>query len=317
VRKSGITCLLRRSDGLSTVPDLSVIGIEAILNDGDIADVRVTFSDGGVDAESVDFNLYFSVSPISGGTAMYLVHEDTLNLGATQFFAVNIENAGSPNAVPQGDYYIEAVIDPDDEIEEDDETNNGYITAGSYSYGSEEIFFTGEGFEIELDADMPMVPFDASHPIHIIVMDGDEAGGANYIDGGVVRAAEPGLYFIQLSDIAVQDTNDSGYRVTLLFDDGDDWQQGMELGTEDFTAMYDTSYPGNVVFPPGGGSPVVVGTKHFYGPSCPMGINMNLMTMRPPQHLSFPIRRPSTTTSTHRWIMIGSNSPSRNSKTSP
>jgi hypothetical protein len=252
--------------GLGMAPDLSVIGIEVTLSDGGIGDLRVTFANGGVDEDTAGYKVYFSISPAPGGTARYLVKEDTISLGDAPFFSVDLPRIGrSGLPVPSGSYYIEVEIDPDEDIEEDDETNNGYITAGSYNYGR--VAPIGEGFEIELDTDMPMVPFDAAHPIYIVIMDSDEDPDPFFGNAGTVRAASPGLYFVPLSSISIQDSNGSGYRARLVFDDGNDWQPGMALETGDFTAFYNTASSGNVSFQDG--SVVVPGTKHFMRPELP------------------------------------------------
>ncbi|MCK4516471.1 MAG: hypothetical protein KAU31_14515 [Spirochaetaceae bacterium] len=129
--------------GMVLKPDLMVEDIQVSVDPitDEITTLRIYFYNNGGDADGVQFVVVLTpdelVSPFAGD---YVVYWGSFNIGWNQDVYVDINMAEiletiGEGYVPASDYYIGVMVDPDNQIEEREETDNEGITPDRWLFG--------------------------------------------------------------------------------------------------------------------------------------------------------------------------------------
>ncbi len=124
--------------------DLTIVSVEMLKSGDDFTGVRVNFRNNGTkDATGVRFILVLSTDLTIAYPGDYKVYESNTSINAGTTVPVNIDSATQiepwmtanmtdEQFPPSGTYYAGALIDSDNSISEDDETNNEGVTPDSF-----------------------------------------------------------------------------------------------------------------------------------------------------------------------------------------
>jgi hypothetical protein len=124
--------------------DLTVENIEITEDSsGYIIGTRITIANYGGNAEDVEFSIYLSYSSSVNPATDFLIYTGNagdIDWNDEEVVPLSVENDINPYIqqndlfVPEGEFYFGVFVDPDDRIEEGDETDNDG-TAGPYFFG--------------------------------------------------------------------------------------------------------------------------------------------------------------------------------------
>ncbi len=259
----------------SGVPDVMLSNLELITNSSQVTGVRFSIQNSGDAIPSLSYRIIFSedtVIDITSGDS--IVYEQTINVagGSIEIVEVDFNNDLSPwltgktSIVPAGEYYIGVVVDPEDTIPEEFETNNSKVLVSSFSYGGS---VPGITLDITYDFNMPL---NTENPLRLLIVDSWEPdflfillGQINSVvdadaalhNGWVGRYANvtvenEGVVFIPAADLPPINPGSIGYYVFFLYDSGADWdfQSNRYIHLDEGYGRYDSTGTGNVIYYP-------------------------------------------------------------------
>lgn len=141
-------------------PDLTVENIEMTEDqNGDVIGLRITFANYGGGAEDVEYAIYLSYSEQVNPATDFLLYKSTFDVdwNSEEVITLSVENDIIPYMTandlyaPNGQFHFGVFVDPDDRIDEGDETDNDGAY-GPYDFGGGGTAdLTQDNFEVDDD----------------------------------------------------------------------------------------------------------------------------------------------------------------------
>jgi hypothetical protein len=258
--------------GSAGIQDALLSNLELITNGSQVTGVRFSILNSGEEIPAINYQIIFSedttIDPTDGD---YIVYEHNVSVAenGTKIVEVDFDDlspwmAEEALIAPAGEYYFGVIVDPDNTVPEEWETNNEDVSLATFTYNG-----SVPGITLDFTYDFN-APLNTENPLRILIMDSWNPLFINVLfeqmndvvdvdaaqnDGWVshytnITVDEEGVIFIPATDLPTPDPDSTGYYVFLFHDSGADWdfQSNRYIHLDEGYGRYDSTGTGNVIY---------------------------------------------------------------------